>query len=110
MKKALLAIVLGMMVQSTATAACRSVKVAHQFNVMNGYPKGRPGYIIDHQCSLYNGGLDIVTNMQYQTLADSKLKDKWENTAKGRALLCNSKNSLPYRTVYNCKVSKAMKP
>lgn len=42
-------------------------------------PKGPcPGYIIDHIQALKHGGLDRPENMQWQTIEESKLKDKWE--------------------------------
>lgn len=91
----------------TANAAlaqqCRNPAVKHKFDVSQGFPHGRKGYVVDHVCALAVGGLDIVRNMQYQTIADGKQKDKIENTRKGRDLFCNATNSLPYRTVYNCR-------
>jgi len=84
-------------------ASCRSEAVKHAFDVQNHFPMGRKGYVVDHICSLYNGGLDTISNMQYQTIAEGKLKDKIENTITGRKIFCNKQNSYPYRTVYNCK-------
>lgn len=37
-----------------------------------------PGYVIDHIQALACGGADAVSNMQWQTKADAKAKDKWE--------------------------------
>lgn len=37
-----------------------------------------PGYVIDHVKPLANGGADAPSNMQWQTKADAKAKDKWE--------------------------------
>jgi hypothetical protein len=88
---------------------CRSSCVKHNFDKLNGWPKGRPGWVVDHICALANGGLDIAGiegmsgNMQYQTPTASYLKDKIENTPKGKALFCTPENSLPKRTVFNCK-------
>ena len=45
----------------------------------NGATKGRcEGYIIDHIIPLACGGADSPENMQWQTKADAKAKDKWE--------------------------------
>lgn len=85
-----------------ADASCRSSVVKRRFDVQSGYSHGRPGYIVDHVCSLFNGGIDSVKNMQYQTLSDSAKKDRIENTATGKRLFCTPENSLPYRTVFNC--------
>ena len=84
-------------------ASCRSHSVKKQFDKINGYPKGRKGYVVDHICALYCGGLDNVKNMQYQTAQESKEKDRWETTPAGCSSTCNSTNSLPRRTVFNCK-------
>lgn len=37
-----------------------------------------PGYVIDHVTPLKRGGLDEPWNMQWQTEAAAKAKDKWE--------------------------------
>jgi hypothetical protein len=37
-----------------------------------------PGYVIDHVRPLATGGADAPSNMQWQTKADAKAKDKWE--------------------------------
>lgn len=44
-----------------------------------GSTKRCRGYVIDHDCSLACCGLDEPSNMKWQTLAESKEKDKWEN-------------------------------
>jgi hypothetical protein len=41
-----------------------------------------PGYVVDHIQALECGGLDSPTNMQWQTVADGKAKDKIENLCK----------------------------
>ena len=46
-----------------------------------GYAHGRPGYIVDHIRPLACGGLDIPSNMQWQTKSDAKAKDKTERAA-----------------------------
>ena len=37
-----------------------------------------PGYVIDHVVALKHGGADAPSNMQWQTKAEAKAKDKWE--------------------------------
>jgi hypothetical protein len=37
-----------------------------------------PGYVIDHVKPLACGGPDRPSNMQWQTVAEAKQKDKWE--------------------------------
>jgi hypothetical protein len=37
-----------------------------------------PGYVIDHVVALKRGGPDSPSNMQWQTTADAKAKDKVE--------------------------------
>ena len=36
------------------------------------------GYVIDHIDALSCGGVDAPINMQWQTIAEGKAKDKWE--------------------------------
>lgn len=44
-----------------------------------GSSKGAcPGYVIDHVVPLDCGGPDAPENMQWQTVADAKAKDRWE--------------------------------
>lgn len=37
-----------------------------------------PGYIRDHVWPLCAGGADAVGNLQWQTIAEAKIKDRWE--------------------------------
>ena len=50
--------------------------VACPANGLNKLPC--PGYVIDHVQALACGGLDDKSNMQWQTIAEGKAKDKWE--------------------------------
>jgi hypothetical protein len=99
----MLRVLLLLIVSFPLSAACRDPAVKHKFDRLNGFPQGRPGYIVDHVCALAQGGIDDVRNMQYQTIADSRKKDRIENTAEGRRLFCTPRNSTPTRQVYNCK-------
>lgn len=56
----------------------RSSSAKTSFKKQTGYPHGRPGYVIDHIIPLKKGGCDCPENMQWQTVADAKAKDKWE--------------------------------
>ena len=56
----------------------RSAAAKHQFETQSGYPHGRPGYVVDHIVALACGGADVPANMQWQSVADGKAKDKTE--------------------------------
>lgn len=54
---------------------------AHQrrlFMIMSGHPHGWPGHLIDHIIPLKRGGADAWWNMQWQTTAEAKAKDRVE--------------------------------
>lgn len=87
---------------SKETISCRNTNKAQKFRRDQGY-KGHKGYIVDHICALECGGLDLPINMQIQSTEESKKKDKWERTPEGCKSTCFSFNSLPKRTVFNCK-------
>lgn len=62
----------------------RSGRARGQFKKANPCPStgrfsgGCPGYVIDHVTALRRGGADAPSNMQWQTKAAAKEKDKWE--------------------------------
>lgn len=56
----------------------RSEAAKHRFETQSGYPHGRPGYVVDHIKPLACGGADAPSNMQWQTVAEAKSKDKVE--------------------------------
>ena len=56
----------------------RSAAARHVFARQTGDPNGRPGYVIDHIIPLACGGADKPSNMQWQTIAAGKAKDKVE--------------------------------
>jgi hypothetical protein len=56
----------------------RSETAKRDFERQTGFPHGRLGYVVDHIKPLACGGADDPSNMQWQTAADAKAKDKWE--------------------------------
>ena len=62
----------------------RSAAAKHAFRVehpcpLTGQVRGKcPGYVIDHIKPLACGGPDEPSNMQWQTTAEAKAKDRWE--------------------------------
>ncbi len=56
----------------------RSAKAKDDFMRSSGYPHGRPGYVVDHIVPLACGGADSPSNMQWQTKAEAKAKDRVE--------------------------------
>jgi hypothetical protein len=56
----------------------RSEEAKRDFERQTGHPHGWPGHIIDHKVPLAEGGPDTPSNMQWQTTADAKAKDKVE--------------------------------
>ena len=62
----------------------RSKKVLREFVNQQACPSTGlhrlpcPGWVIDHVWPLCAGGLDDVSNLQWQTREDAKVKDKWE--------------------------------
>jgi len=56
----------------------RSATARNEFLRQTGYPHGRKGYVVDHVKPLACGGADAPSNMQWQTKAEAKAKDKTE--------------------------------
>ena len=56
----------------------RSEAARRRFEAQTGYPHGRPGYVVDHIVPLACGGADTPSNMQWQSVAEAKAKDKVE--------------------------------
>lgn len=62
----------------------RSAEARDEFKKLHPCPAtgkttGRcPGYVIDHKVPLKRGGADAPSNMQWQTTAAAKAKDRWE--------------------------------
>ena len=99
----LVALTLAALTTEAKADGCRSTAVKHQFDKQQGYPQGRKGYIVDHVCALSVGGIDSTINMQYQTIEQSKAKDRIEGSPYGKSLWCTPLNSTPTRKVFNCK-------
>lgn len=68
----------------TGTTIQRSEAAKRAFMKSTGYPHGRPGFVIDHIVALACGGPDTPANMQWQTIAAGKAKDKVERKGCGR--------------------------
>ena len=60
----------------------RSAAAKREFMKQTGYPKGRKGYVVDHSVPLECGGVDTPANMQWQTAAEAKIKDRTERTCR----------------------------
>ena len=54
----------------------RSRAAKHKFEADTGYPRGRPGYVVEYRVPLACGGADAPYNMQWQTNADGKAQAK----------------------------------
>jgi hypothetical protein len=56
----------------------RSSEQKHLFEWQTGHPHGWPGHVVDHIVPLACGGADAPNNMQWQTTAEAKAKDRVE--------------------------------
>lgn len=65
-------------------AAKNAFKKEHPCPTTGRSRGGCPGYVIDHIRPLACGGPDAPMNMQWQTLAEAKAKDRWERKECGR--------------------------
>ena len=64
--------------QKRSRSARDSFKRAHPCPSTGKKSGACPGYTIDHIKPLQRGGADAPSNMQWQTKAAAKEKDKWE--------------------------------
>lgn len=64
--------------QERSQAAKNDFKRSHPCPVNGSFRGPCPGYVIDHITPLACGGADAPDNMQWQTVAEGKNKDKWE--------------------------------
>ena len=60
----------------------RSAVAKREFMKQTGYPSGRKGYVVDHIVPLECGGADAPSNMQWQTVAEAKIKDRTERNCR----------------------------
>ena len=60
----------------------RGAAARQEFMKQTGYPKGRKGYVVDHVVPIECGGADAPSNMQWQTVAEAKLKDRTERNCR----------------------------
>jgi hypothetical protein len=89
MRASLLADILaGILVPAAIAEIHRSAQTRAEFKRLHPCPatgkvRGRcPGQVIDHRHALCAGGMDSPDNMQWQTIADAKSKDRWECRSK----------------------------
>lgn len=79
-----LAVALTIAACAPSFAAERSREITQAFQrehpcPSTGKPFGAcPGWVKDHINPLCNGGPDAVSNLQWQTVEDAKVKDRWE--------------------------------
>jgi hypothetical protein len=67
-----------------STAAKRAFQKAYPCPSTGKRAGSCPGYVIDHVVPLVCGGADAPANMQWQTIAAGKAKDRWERSACGK--------------------------
>lgn len=81
---AVAAIALMVSVVLSTDAITRSESARRYFKKLNPCPTTQkfsgpcPGYVIDHVVPLACGGTDAPWNMQWQTVDEAKIKDRWE--------------------------------
>jgi hypothetical protein len=63
----------------------RSSAAKSSFERQTGHAGGWPGHVVDHIVPLACGGSDASSNMQWQTTADGKAKDRVERRGCGSA-------------------------
>lgn len=68
----------------TSNRRKRSASAKRAFEQQSGHPGGWRGHVVDHIVPLACGGADAPSNMQWQTIAEGKAKDKVERKGCGR--------------------------
>tara|TARA_R110000868_G_scaffold1091_1_gene8342 strand:+ start:810 stop:1085 length:276 start_codon:yes stop_codon:yes gene_type:complete len=64
--------------QQRSTQARHAFVKAHACPATGLHKLPCKGYVIDHVKALACGGADSPANMQWQTVAEAKAKDRWE--------------------------------
>jgi hypothetical protein len=64
--------------ESRSTAARRAFQRSNPCPATHKTTGPCPGYVIDHVIALKRGGPDAPSNMQWQTVAEAKAKDRIE--------------------------------
>jgi hypothetical protein len=70
--------------QPRSASVKREFQLTHPCPATGGTRGACPGYIKDHVIPLACGGPDVPSNIQWQTKADAKAKDRWETKGCGR--------------------------
>lgn len=70
--------------QHRSTTARHAFVKAHACPATGQHRLPCRGYVIDHIKALACGGADAPENMQWQTVADAKAKDRWERRECGK--------------------------
>ena len=84
MQKLFLTLLMVLITTSAQATVKRSQKARYDFMRETPCPAAVhkrytcPGFVIDHVKPLACGGLDRPINMQWQSVAEAKAKDKWE--------------------------------
>lgn len=76
MRRCLIVFLLALLLIEPLSARNRAT--VRRFERLTGFPHGRKGYVVDHIIPLCGGGADKVYNLQWQTIAAAKRKDRIE--------------------------------
>ena len=78
---------IGLTAVAVVPAPERSQSAKERFWRQTGHPHGWPGHITDHIIPLAIGGCDCPENMMWQSLAESRWKDRWERKVSPECLI-----------------------
>lgn len=91
MKRIMIMVVIALIANSASAEIKRSPAAVRAFKKLHPCPSTAPhkkatcpGWVVDHVIALACGGPDKPSNMQWQTVADAKAKDKWERKECGK--------------------------